>query len=105
MRCGKSDERLVAPHDGGCWYCHKADENLVFSVEWDTYVHPACVREALERDPQDAEAWFFAHELGIAAEIITELPTLRRVAEAAVNQSQPSPAGGTFHTVPGEPGA
>ena len=71
------------PDDGGCWYCHKADENLVFSIEWDAYVHPACVREALERDPQDDEAWVFARELGIAAEIITELPALRRVAEAA----------------------
>jgi len=62
-----TDERLVAPHDGGCWYCHKADENLVFSIEWDAYVHLACVREALERDPQDDEAWVFARELGIAA--------------------------------------
>ena len=59
----RNDE--FAPHDGGCWYCHKADENLVFSIEWDAYVHLACVREALERDPQDAEAWVFARELGI----------------------------------------
>jgi len=55
----------VTPHDGGCWYCHKMDENLVFSIEWDAYVHLACVREALERDPQDAEAWVFARELGV----------------------------------------
>src|SRR5690606_28900806 len=78
-----TDERLVSPHDGGCWYCHKADENLVFSIEWDAYVHLTCVREALERDPQDTEAWVFARELGIAAEIIAELVALRRVAEAA----------------------
>src|SRR5690606_22137476 len=48
----RNDE--VAPHDGGCWYCYKMDENLVFSIERDAYVHLACVREALERDPQDA---------------------------------------------------
>ena len=59
----RNDE--VAPHDGGCWYCYKMDENLVFSIEWDAYVHLACVREALERDPQDAEALVFARELGI----------------------------------------
>src|SRR5690606_16002815 len=52
-------------------------------IEWDAYVHLTCVREALERDPQDAEAWVFARELGIAAEIITELRVLRRVAKAA----------------------
>ena len=60
-----TDELLVAPHDGGCWYCHKMDENLVFSIEWDAYVHLACVREALERDPQDEEAGAFARELGV----------------------------------------
>src|SRR5690606_28353850 len=64
----RNDE--VTPHDGGCWYCHTADENLVFSIEWDAYVHLACVREALERDPQDAEAWAFALELGV--ELIEE---------------------------------
>ena len=65
-RSGECRERQeVAPHDGGCWYCHTADENLVFSIEWDAYVHLACVREALERDPQDAEAWVFARELGV----------------------------------------
>lgn len=39
----------------------------MFSIEWDAYVHLTCVREALERDPQDAEAWAFARELGLAA--------------------------------------
>lgn len=31
------------PNEGGCWYCHKDDGEMVFSCEFDTYLHMECL--------------------------------------------------------------
>ena len=49
-----------------CWYCFEQDENLVFSVEFDTYLHLSCLRIALH-DQNDEEAKIFAREFNINA--------------------------------------
>jgi len=46
---------VASPHNGGCWYCHKLDDELTFCCEFDTYVHPACAAEAA-KNPDDREA-------------------------------------------------
>lgn len=51
-----------SPQEGGCWYCHTEDENLVFSLEFDTFVHVKCIQAAIEADPTDREARFFKKE-------------------------------------------
>ena len=52
----------VKPQDGWCWYCHTAAGEMLFSTEFDTYVHEACLRQAAA-DPTDREAAIMAREL------------------------------------------
>ena len=39
---------MVDPTEGGCWFYHKGDGDLVFDDEFDTYVHLQCIRDTLE---------------------------------------------------------
>jgi hypothetical protein len=55
---------IVFPHDGGCWYCCTKTENMWFSMEFDTYVHESCLREALE-DKTNREAQIMGREFGL----------------------------------------
>lgn len=52
-----------SPQDGGCWYCHTKDDNLVFCWEFDTYIHEACAKRAITDDPEDREAQIICREL------------------------------------------
>lgn len=53
-----------APQDGGCWYCHTDDGDMLFSTEFDTYVHMKCLEATVaENDPNDREAAIMAAEL------------------------------------------
>lgn len=54
----------VYPCDDGCWYCHRVDgERMIFSVEFDTNLHPYCLKRAIELDPHDREAQIILKEL------------------------------------------
>jgi hypothetical protein len=35
---------FALPTDGGCWYCHRKDDRLVFCSEFDTYIHEDCIK-------------------------------------------------------------
>lgn len=41
---------------GGCWFCYTQTDDMLFDVEWDTYVHAQCIRDALAREPDHPEA-------------------------------------------------
>ena len=48
---------LRPPQKNGCWFCYdRYDGPVAFDVEFDTHVHPDCIRKALEKDPDDFEA-------------------------------------------------
>lgn len=51
------------PEDGGCWYCYGVDDELVFSTEFDAYVHLECLECRLQDSPDDREAQIMAREL------------------------------------------
>lgn len=44
----------VSPSDGGCWFCRQDDGPMVFDVEFDTYVHKACIEKALSEGSEEA---------------------------------------------------
>ena len=50
------------PNEGGCWYCFQKDDDLLFSWEFDTFVHLECIRHAAKKNPQDREAQIFLSE-------------------------------------------
>jgi hypothetical protein len=50
----KGKNKLDANH-GGCWFC-STDECDAFDVEWDTFLHLACLREVLAAEPEHPEA-------------------------------------------------
>ena len=52
----------VHPIDGGCWFCHIKDDNLVFDTEFDTYVHINCIKKELESG-HESEAIFMTYLL------------------------------------------
>ena len=53
----------VSPNDGGCWYCHTTDGEMLFSTEFDAYVHKECIERAVEHDEEDREAQIMKREL------------------------------------------
>lgn len=67
----------ISPNNGGCWFCHTQDDDLVFDWEFDTFVHENCIKSALNRLNQDPiiqdEAIFMAYLLteGTAHELKT----------------------------------
>jgi len=48
----------LSPAKGGCWFCHQDDDenNIVYDVEFDTFVHKRCIKQVLEDDPDHPEA-------------------------------------------------
>lgn len=52
----------VIPHEGGCWYCRKKTDTLVFSFEFDTYFHLKCLEKRLTDNPKDIEAKIMMRE-------------------------------------------
>ena len=50
------NDQIVSPNNGGCWFCYRKDDNLVFDTEWDTFVHTACIEKALKENPDHPEA-------------------------------------------------
>lgn len=50
------------PNQGGCWYCHDDEGEMLFSVEFDCYIHEKCLRNAL-KDEKDREAQIMGREL------------------------------------------
>lgn len=68
---GRLDGYLTAAHlvpgakgpaDGGCWYCWTAEDGLVFSIEFDTYLHLICLERFFKANPTDEEALIFQSE-------------------------------------------
>jgi sRNA-binding carbon storage regulator CsrA len=46
-------EGRIHPTKGGCWYCHTATPPMMFSTEFDTFVHEWCLkRAAINRCPE-----------------------------------------------------
>ena len=41
------------PQEGGCWYCHEDTSPLLFSTEFDTYVHEDCIRSQTNPTSED----------------------------------------------------
>ena len=49
-----------------CWFCGKLEENdknILFSTEFDAYVHEECLKKTLEKNPEHAEAKIMGREL------------------------------------------
>jgi len=46
----------ISPNDGGCWFCHTKDDDMVFDTEFDTHVHIECIKKALKKNSNDPEA-------------------------------------------------
>lgn len=55
----------LSPSSGGCWFCEQDDEQeiLFFEYEWDTNIHISCLKNALEKDPEDPEAGLMKYML------------------------------------------
>lgn len=53
------------PTEGGCWYCFTTEDGLVFSREFDTYLHLLCLERYLKANPTDEEALIFQSEFQI----------------------------------------
>lgn len=54
------------PANDPCWYCHcPPGDDLVFSWEFDTFVHLGCIRDRLSSDPTDREAAILGREFGL----------------------------------------
>ena len=66
-------KKRVSPQDGGCWYCETEDDDLVYDCEFDTMVHTKCIEEALQRNPDDAEAKFLKYLLNDDKECCIQL--------------------------------
>jgi hypothetical protein len=56
MKWLQEKEDIVPPNKGGCWFCHRKTDDMVFDTEFDTYLHLDCLRKALEEDPDHPEA-------------------------------------------------
>ncbi len=59
------------PCDGGCWFCHTDDGDMMFSCEFDTYVHEQCLRnEAAVVNESEFDEHFNAEARIMAAELL-----------------------------------
>lgn len=52
------------PNEGGCWFCHTDDGEMLFSWEFDCYLHESCLRKELE-SKYNPEAEIMANEFDI----------------------------------------
>jgi len=47
---------VVHPTAGGCWFCLTVDDGeWMFDTEFDTYLHKACLVQALALDDREAQ--------------------------------------------------
>jgi len=56
-------EKVVYLEQGGCWFCYRETNNLVFDTEFDTYVHIECIEKALKENLNHPEAKFMKYLL------------------------------------------
>ena len=58
---------LRPPTEKGCWFCWDYEDGpITFDTEFDTWVHPACIRRALEAEKEhgvEGEAHIMAYLL------------------------------------------
>lgn len=48
----------VSPNNGGCWFCHEVDDRpMLFSCEFDCFLHDTCLMSALAASSPEAEDW------------------------------------------------
>ncbi len=53
----------------GCWYCGSDEDPMLFSTEFDCYLHMMCLQSSMkEADPQDRETPIIAAELNVSIE-------------------------------------
>ena len=52
----------MKPSDGGCWYCHTDDGDMLFSSEFDCFLHAECLVERIKSDKKDLETEIFTRE-------------------------------------------
>ena len=68
----------VKPGNGGCWFCEGSvtnnDDEVYFSVEFDTYLHKHCL-DTMPDDPDDRETAIIRREIEAALEIARECQT------------------------------
>jgi hypothetical protein len=41
-----------SPCEGGCWFCHDDAGDMLFSTEFDTYVHAECLKNGDRDNPE-----------------------------------------------------
>jgi hypothetical protein len=46
-------DKRTSPNDGGCWFCYKVSNDMLFDTEFDTYLHKECLIGALQKAKQD----------------------------------------------------
>lgn len=46
----------VSPNEGGCWFCYRKSDGMLFDTEFDTYLHEECLRKELAENPDNPEA-------------------------------------------------
>ena len=51
----KRDNEHISLNDGVCWFCHKKTDDIVFDVEFDTYIHIEYIKKALRDNPNNRE--------------------------------------------------
>jgi hypothetical protein len=67
------DERTgkIVPQEGGCWYCWEENSELIFSCEFDTYIHRSCIINRAKKvakgylNGYDPENEIFLREFGL----------------------------------------
>lgn len=53
---------ILSPNDGGCWFCYTDQGEMVFSTEFDCYLHLSCLQKEMTADPTNREAKIMARE-------------------------------------------
>ena len=51
------------PNQGGCWFCYMDDDEMYFSIEFDTYFHMGCLKKELETGNPEAEIIATEHKI------------------------------------------
>lgn len=53
----------ISPNEGGCWFCYKRTDDMLFDMEFDAYVHEECLRNELIKNPENEEAQIMSYLL------------------------------------------
>jgi hypothetical protein len=53
----------VDPGKGGCWFCYQKTDDMIFDIEFDTFLHEECLRKELRENPDNPEAQIMAYLL------------------------------------------